>query len=222
MNALVINKNEYEFPTDVKVSEWSDYVRMKDNPKALVASALTIPVEDIVLVPDGTLHLMQQLLHGVLFPSYVKYNQTVNGHKLISLKTLKLGQFIDLEIYFANLIDNFEKIVTMLYNTKEASNWLVSEVYGCIKYYVNYKTMLYKQYQNLFEIGYDPDEVIEDTHVQIDVQAHMWLDIVMTLCDGKFLDMDAVLDKSVIESFNWLAWNKDKKRKEAELIKQIK
>lgn len=220
MNALVIDKVEYEFPTTIKVGEWYDLARIRENEKALIAKALKIPVEDIVKVPDNTLHLMQQLLMGVLFPHFVQYNREVNDKQLIDLNTLKLGTFIDLEVYFTDIIKNFEVIVQTLYDADDVSDWVLHDVYGCIKYYNNWRTMFYKQYRNLFDL--DSVDVLadEDTPVKNGNNARMWLDIVMTLCDGKFLDMDAVLDKSVIEAFNWLAWNKDKKLKEQEAIKQ--
>ena len=42
----------------------------------------------------------------------------------------------------------------------------------------------------------------------------------MILAEGKFLHIDEVTSKPLIQAFNWLAWNKERIEKEKEEIKK--
>jgi hypothetical protein len=44
----------------------------------------------------------------------------------------------------------------------------------------------------------------------------------MILADGKFLNIEAVTDRPLVEALNYLAWNKTKIEREAELLRQTK
>ena len=220
MNALVIGDNEYEFPLNIKVKDWVKLHKATSNEKLFVAMGMNIPVDEVELLGEGTLSLMSQLLKGVLYPNNIKINKQVGEYNLMSLDKLTFGTFIDLEVMFEDAYSNFADIVNALYEG-DVSEFDSSEVIGAIKYYTNWRVMLYSNYKNLFEIGHVDNEEVEVERSKTNVtRGHMWFDMVMTLGDGKFLNIDGVIERPVMECFNWLAWNKDRIRKETEAIRQ--
>jgi len=220
MNALVIDNIEYEFPTDFKVKEWLPLTKVRNNPNMLIKLALNVPQDKIELMPEGTKSLMHQLLLSVMYPTYVKLNHVVNDCELSDLSKITLGEFIDLEVMIENLETNLPNILNLLYDTTKSEEMNISEVYGSIQYYLNWRKSLFTNYKNLFDTPNDDEEVVEYKPNKPHYTARVWLDIVMTLADGKFLNMDAVTDKPLIQSLNWLAWNKDKRIQEAEQLRK--
>jgi hypothetical protein len=220
MNALVIDKVEYEFPTDFKVRDWLPLTKVDNNAELLIELALKVPRDMVNKMPSGTKNLMHQMIRGVLYPQFVKLNKEVDGCKLIALNEVKLGQFIDLEVMLENIEQNLPQIVNILYNTDRGADMMVSEVYASLQYYINYRKSLYTNYKNLFNAPSANEEVVDYKQDKTANTAHIWFDIVMTLADGRFLDMESVLDRPVVESFNWLSWNKDKRIKENEQLRK--
>lgn len=216
MSALVIDNTEYKFPNDFTIKEWMVLIKFINNEELLISEALKIPADDMKKMPDGTKSLMSQLIKGVMFPTFVQLNK----ENLINLNEITLGKFIDIDVAFQDVNKNIDKIINLLYNTDDASKMKISKTYAALRYYANWKKALFINYKNLFDAPVEEDEDVEYTQSKPQNIAQVWMDIVMTLADGKFLNIDAVTEKPLIQAFNWLAWNKDNKRREAELLRQ--
>jgi hypothetical protein len=96
---------------------------------------------------------------------------------------------------------------------------MISGVWTGIQNFISYRNSLYKNYTNLFggeEDGYAESEIKQTT---TDIKK-VWYDIILTLAEGKFLEIDKVTDKPLVSAFNWLAWNKDRMEKQKEEIKK--
>ena len=219
MNALVIGDKEYQLPENLSIKQWMEIQKQPFNTDWQISVAMGVPMDEVAIIPDKTKELLNSLITVILHPAFVKLNKT----NLINVNDLKLGQFIDLEVYIGEGYNkHLDSIIKVLYQTDNVNNLTINEVWGGIEYYMKWRILLYKQYKNLFNADIediDVDEIQQDKAVKT---AHIWMDIVMVLADGKFLNMDAVLEKPVIQALNWLAWNKDNKRKEAEALKQLR
>lgn len=223
MPQLVIDSTEYNVPTEFPLKKWSElnqYAFISPNYPKIISATLGFPIETANRIPAKTQELVAVVIHTLLNTQEYKINRVVNGGELLDFNKLTLGQFIDLEVYITRgSTKHIKQICEVLYNTSIDDNILVSEVLGACTSYFNWRTLLYKQYKNLFDIGDENEEETEDTpNVKVDT-AYAWLDVVMVLAEGKFLNVDEVLSRPVIAAFNWLAWNKTQKEKEAEKLR---
>ena len=220
MNALVINNTEYKAPDKLTVKQWMEMSKwdttIPTHFKHVLGIAMSVPEEYVELIPDELAGVGMTLISGLLNPLGKPYKRELNESELIDFKSMPLSKFIDLEVYIDQGFDKaLDRMVNTLYDTDDSSDWDVSDVFGAVFAFLSYRSTIYKSYKHLFT----SDEVSEEkTKPQI---AKVWYDIVMVLADGKFLEIDKVLERTVIECFNWLAWNKDKQRREHNAIKNI-
>jgi len=219
MNALVIGDKEYQLPINLTLDHWIELNKWQLSADKLISTAMDIPLEEVNIIPEETKQLAVALIIAIMNPDWTPVKTKIKDNDLIDFNTVSLGKFIDLDIYLANYTKDIKEIVKILYNIEDTDGILLNDVFSAIKYFIQWRILLYKQYKNLFNESDDEDEVVENNQNKIN-PAHSWMDITMVLAEGRFLDMDAVLEKPVIQAFNWLAWNKDNKRKEAEAQKQ--
>jgi hypothetical protein len=160
------------------------------------------------------------LLNSNLQPEWRGLTKKIDNGELIDFNTITLGDFIDLEVYIENYKKHFPNIVGKLYQVDNPEECLISQTQPAVEYYLKWRMLLYKQYSNLFGMSHVNDEADDIQQNKRENPARIWFDIVMVLADDKFLNMDEVLNKPLIQSLNWLAWNKDKKLKEAEQLRK--
>ena len=114
-------------------------------------------------------------------PSNIFKNQ-INNLTYIGLNDLKLGEFIDLEYYFANdYVKHLTYISSVLYRKTKLSEWEelifedysfniekrkeqfndlpITSVYGIIAEYIKFRENFLKVYENLFNPIFDEDEL---------------------------------------------------------------
>jgi hypothetical protein len=114
-------------------------------------------------------------------PSNIFKNE-INNLTYIGLNDLKLGEFIDLEYYFANdYVKHLTYISSVLYRKTKLSEWEeliyedysfniekrkeqfndlpITSVYGIIAEYIKYRENFLKVYENLFNPIFDEDEL---------------------------------------------------------------
>ena len=210
--SLVIGDKEYTLPSDIPIDKWVE-LNKNSNPFIWLNTIFDIPIDEIKIIPIKTRELAIQLIRAIMNPTWVPVRDTLVDTELINFEDIKLGEFIDLEVYIDDYYTNYPDIVKILYQTENNVGSLgISQVHSAVTKFFTWRLLLYKQYKNLFDLDIEDDEIVEvkqDKHVK---PAHIWYDVVMTLADDKFLNMDAVLDKPLIQSLNWLAWNKDKQR----------
>ena len=216
MNKLVIGDKEYELPVNLTLDKWIELNKWQLSADRLISVAMGIPLDEVDIIPEETKQLAVALIIAIMNPDWTPVKTEVKGGTLVDFNTISLGKFIDLDIYLATYTKDIKEIVKVLYGIEDTDDLLLSDVFSAIKSFIQWRILLYKQYSNLFNDSGDNEEVVEDNHIKIN-PAHSWMDITMTLADGNFLAMDEVLNKPVIQAFNWLAWNKDRIKKENEL-----
>ncbi len=116
-------------------------------------------------------------------PSNIFKNE-INNLTYIGLDNLKLGEFIDLEYYFANdYVKHLTYISSVLYRKSKLSEWEevvyedysfniekrkeqfndlpITSIYGIIAEYIKFRENFLKVYENLFNPIFDEDELDE-------------------------------------------------------------
>ena len=150
------------------------------------------------------------------------------------VKNLTLGEFIDLEYYFAlDYIDNLEVICSILYRKTGLDDWSeltfepyrydpktrvglfselpITSVYGVVRDYMEFRDSFIKSYENLFQ----PD--IEDTDEELSIEDKKeeekekrlekwsWEMVIYELAGEDITKVDQVTDLPLILAFNFLS-----------------
>lgn len=218
--SLNIGDNEYELPADILIDTWVDLNRNQVNHYLWLNSVYGIPFDEIKIIPENTRTMCLALISAMLSPDWKPMTKEIKGCKLMLFDDMTLGQFIDLEVYLDDYYANYSSIVQILYGLEDTLDVHIGEVHSAVKYFLTWRLMLYKQYKNLFDINIENDDIVVEQQDKRVKPAHIWYDVVMVLADNKFLNMDDVTSKPLIQSLNWLAWNKDKQRQIAEAARK--
>jgi hypothetical protein len=125
-------------------------------------------------------------------PSNIFKNE-INNLTYIGLNDLKLGEFIDLEYYFANdYVKHLTYISSVLYRKTKLSEWEeliyedysfniekrkeqfndlpITSVYGIIAEYIKFRENFLKVYENLFNPIFDDEELDESELDEEDIK----------------------------------------------------
>lgn len=224
MYTLVIKEHEYKLPEDLTIDQWIEITKydigVSFNHKKIVSLSFNIPYEEVDMIPDKTIELLISFIYVMLYPEHQPLNKEYMGGQYINMQGITLGKFIDMEIYLSEgLNKSIKDIVKTLWGVEPTEEFMISGVWTGIQNFISYRNSLYKNYTNLFggeEDGYAESEIKQTT---TDIKK-IWYDIILTLAEGKFLEIDKVTDKPLVSAFNWLAWNKDKMEKQKEEIKK--
>ena len=226
---LVIREQEYKVPKEIKLKKWMEVTRhdikLELNHPRIIHMLMDIPYDDIKDIPKGTKIMLMSFIANLLYPVVSIPNKKIRGKELINFDNLTLGQFIDLEMCIANkLHTSVIDFVTILYGSNTPDKkWTIQEVWGSITFYLKYRENIFNSYKNLFGIdnNIEPEELELTEKVKQDV-SKTWYDIILTLADGKFLNIDQVTERPLIEALNWLAWNKEKMEEKINNLKKQK
>ena len=213
MNALVINDNEYQVPTDVSISKWMEAAKVAGNPDSYISVLIDCPVEEVGLVPEETKALVMAFLIQTMFPSGA-FARGIG----VEFDSLSFGEFVDMEVYLDRGIDNHMDDAAAIIVKDFNPDMTMSQVWPVYKTYLNWRKALYYNYRNLF--GSVDDDLSEEQQTNPSADAAtMWFEIVMAVAQGDITRMDEITDMPTIRVLNWLAWNK---QKQMELIKAQK
>lgn len=154
----------------------------------------------------------------------VGMQNSVMHYNLVSLKRLSLGEFIDLEHYFANdYIKNLTNICAIRYrNADEKYNYdptdranefnelPITDVYGIIPEYLKFREEFIKAYENLFmpdieeTDDLDPEDKKEEEEEKR-VQKWSWERVIYDLCNGDITKTEQVTELPLVMVFNFLS-----------------
>ena len=165
--------------------------------------------------------------------------------EIIDINKLTFGEFIDLDYYFAeNYYEHLTKIAAILYKKTKRDEWdnlvyepygkysietraelfeeaYITDIFGIISYYLDFKKELAKIYEQLFEPNFedieeDPDLQYEDEEKDLIRQEEMnkkwsWESVLYKLSDGDVSKYDIITEMPVIFIFNQMSFIRDMK-----------
>lgn len=218
MYELYIEGERYTRNEDWSVKEWQALKRYDPENKGqwaqIIATAFSAPLHQAAKIP-----LESQEVGVGLIALSLELDPKPSKLELINLKEMTMGQWADLEVLVSRgLYKNLHLIVNILFNISNGQDQNIKEIWDGVTKYLDWRIAMLRNYKGLF--GFDPDEVeVEEGETKQSTE-HIWYDMIMVLADGKFLNIDRVTERPVIEAFNWLAWKKDQDAKaELELQK---
>ena len=172
---------------------------------------------------------------------YKRFKVDVNYkpyYHYIGLDNLKLGEFIDLNHFFAdNFVKNLPTICAILYRQTKLNEWNetiiepyeydprnrsglfmevgITQVYGIIGSFLEYKSNFENTYANLFKPDLsdeDTSELSEEDLKEIEeeerLDAFSWERVILVLCQDLNVTPDEALNMSITFVFNMLSLKK--------------
>ena len=217
MSAIVINNIEHELPADFTLAQWKQLTPHTTNKKKLIAEAFGVDEKLLQDMDDDAATLGASIVYRTLYPEHIK----ANTDGLLKFKDMTLGQFIDLEFHMiTGAKKTILEIANVLYDEEITDDTPISKIWGAFQSYANYRKLLYSQYEVLFAQDGDIDEVIEDKPVNPLDNARSWYNTVMYVANDDLLAANKVVERPVVEVFNFLAYKKNKIQEEMQRARE--
>ena len=192
----------------------------------------TDPEELEDLDPEELIDLARKVSFIQREPSN-KPKELVKGLKLKPLDRLTLGEFIDLEHYAMQFVQNFDILLSILYKRWKTDEWgnlifepysysimsrkllfhdvSINEVYGAVKNYIDYSNDFKKRYENLFNPVIEEEETeLDEDDLKAEAEEKVfskwsWEKLLYDLSNQDLTKIDAVTDLNLIFVFNMLS-----------------
>ncbi len=200
--------------------------------EALSILSDTDPEELEDLDPEELINLASKVSFIKREPSN-KPQELVKGLKLKSLDRLTLGEFIDLEHYAMQFVQNFDILLSILYKRWKTDEWgtlvfepysyslmsrkdifqkvSINEVYGAVKNYIDYSNDFKKRYENLFNPVIEEEETeLDEDDLKAEAEEKVftkwsWEKLLYDLSNQDLTKIDAVTDLNLVFVFNMLS-----------------
>jgi hypothetical protein len=230
---------------EVNVSQWLELNTIDDEEynsvflqtiEALSILSDTDPEELEDLDPEELIKLASKVSFVKREPSN-KPKELVKGLKLKPLDRLTLGEFIDLEHYAMQFVQNFDILLSILYKRWKTDEWgnlifepytysimsrkdtfqdvSINEVYGAVKNYIDYSNDFKKRYENLFNPVIEEDDTeLDEEDLKAEAEEKVftkwsWEKLLYDLANQDLTKIDAVTDLNLIFVFNMLSMVED-------------
>ena len=193
----------------------------------------TDPEELEDLDPEELLDLASKVSFIKREPSN-KPKELVKGFRLKPLDALSLGEFIDLEYYAVQLVQNFDILLGILYKRWKTDEWgnvvfepysyplmsrkeifndvSINEVFGAVNQYVTYSKDFKSRYENLFNPVIEEDETTELDEEDLKAEQEekvftkwSWEKLLYDISNQDLTKVDAVTDLPLVFVFNMLS-----------------
>jgi hypothetical protein len=182
----------------------------------LCATLLNAPVKLVKQIGYEDLQWIKLILVQPLATSeHALIKGQIHGFKLIDFDKTTIGQFADLDVLTAEGIQsNIALITSILYSApiEEVYGWNIMWILPSLQQWKTYREQIYMGYKNLFgidEVDPDSEEPVDETPVKVD-NRQAWYELLMTLCNDRYLDLERVTERPLIEALNYLAYMKSK------------
>lgn len=163
-----------------------------------------------------------------------KPKQAVKGFMLKPLDALTLGEFIDLEYYISQSVQNFTLLLSILYKQYKRDEWgnlvfepyvyklderlhewgnvSINEVFGAVNNYIAYSNDFKQRYENLFNPVIEEDDEVELDQEDLKAEAEekvftkwSWEKLLYDIANEDLTKIDAVTDLPLVFVFNMLS-----------------
>ena len=227
---------------EISVSQWVEFNSIDQEEhnsvflytlEAISILSDTDPEELEDLSPEELIDLASQVSFIKREPSN-KPNELVKGFRLKPMDALTLGEFIDLEHYISQSVQNFTLLLSILYKRWKTNEWeslifepysysimsrkdtfrdvSINEVYGAVKNYIDYSNDFKQRYENLFNPVIEEDEGVEldaeDMKAEQEEKVFTkwsWEKLLYDLSNQDLTKIDKVTDLPLVFVFNMLS-----------------
>lgn len=241
--SLVIPKSWSEIYLDQFVSIRTLETRSIYSNSLEILAILTDTTSNDEIWDDMDLDDMNDLINDILWlknePS-TNFKRHIDDLEIVDINKITFGEFLDLEYYFTDYYNNLSKICAVMYRKYKYDEWgikryepypeydinerammfedkFITDIYGVIKYYLDFKEMINRTY-DLFEPAIDDEDLEELDEEDLEAEKQekvyrnwVWENILHKLSNGDITKYDDILKKPIIFIFNQLSFQKDMK-----------
>jgi hypothetical protein len=218
---LHLGEKVYDVPHRLTLNQFSQLskwdITLEQNWRKVMSIVMRVPYEDTLIIPDKTIELAIAFLIDKIYPE----DAPLNKEGFIDISNVKVGTFIDMEVYISKGVQaNIKDIVKTLYNIEPTGDELLYDYYGGIKYYLNWRINIFNSYRKLFGLDDEFSKNEQELQEKID-PAYNWYAFIITLADEDFMKLDLVTEKPIIQALNFLAYKKDKAEEERKKLNEL-
>lgn len=227
---------------EVRVEQWVELNSIDHNEfnsmflytlEAISILSDTDPEELEELSPEQLIEIASEFSFIKREPSNTP-KQAVKGFMLKPLDALTLGEFIDLEHYISQSVQNFDILLSILYKRWKRDEWgnlifepytykldertevfnelSINEVFGAVNNYIAYSNDFKQRYENLFNPVIEQDEEVELDAEDLKAEQEekvftkwSWEKLLYDIANEDLTKIDAVTDLPLVFVFNMLS-----------------
>jgi len=204
MTKLKLNGRSYGLPKRYTVDEWLQLARLDPSNAYDCTKIVSIGFR----IPYWKLHDCDAD-SMILGAGLVLHNAGTHREcKIKNLSSIKLGEFIDLDIL---LVGGVEKnLLDILKILSEFPVTYADEALYLVETYSHWRTSVYRQYAGLFDLNKESEADEEEEAWNPNEVARGWYKLLVDLADDDILKLDSVADQSVYKAFTFLSLRKKK------------
>lgn len=198
---VTIGQNVYTIPEHITVAQFALVQAFGGDVKGTIQACLGATRMDVNEMDEDELAI-----------TYALCERSMMGLELVepvetNFETWSFARWIDADALAQDAMLNIQPLTSLLLDT-ETGHMPLKDVWSYFQQYMQWRSNVYKDYKNLFGTDKQPDEEAQQQDI-----VRLWWDAVMVLSDGKFKDIDNVIEKPVRQAMNYLAWKKEQNEK---------
>lgn len=227
--------------TQVKVDQFIELHNLEESSGSLflyqleqLAILTDQDADEIDITTDELVQYLSELRWSRSEPKGLKHE--ING-KVFKGMDLTLGEFIDLEHYFADdYVSNLPLIASILYRRYRVNEWNdrvlepytynpkdreaeflelpITDIYGLIPEYLKFRDNVMKSYENLFSPELPEDGEMDEEDIQEEKKESKWSWelLLFSLANEDITKVDRITDLPLIFVFNFLSMRQETNR----------
>ena len=198
-----INSTKWVIPERLTIDEWQTLQQWEFENQAhwpwIINAISNIPVTEF----NGADPDSMQLFIGFLISAM---NLRTLKHQP-KLDAMKFGQFVDLDCYVSLGI---EKHITDIMKVLEIDTPWANEALASVEQYIKWRSSIYKQYAQLFNLDGSDNEFVDDTDFDPKEVSRGWYKVIVELAGEDILKMDQITEEPLHKVLTFLQIKKEK------------
>jgi len=210
-----INDIKWELPERLTIEEWRQLQQWEfENPAHwpwIINTISSIPAEEFNNADPDSMQLFMGFIVSAMNLRTLKHQP--------KLEDIKFGQFVDLDCFVSLGI---EKHIQDMLNILEVDTPWANEALASIEQYIKWRTTIYKQYAQLFDINENDSVLVDDQDFDPKEVPRSWYKVIVELAGKDILKMDQVTEEPLHKVLTFLQIKKEEAVAAAHLARKQK
>ena len=210
-----INDIKWELPERLTIEEWRQLQQWEfENPAHwpwIINTISSIPAEEFNNADPDSMQLFMGFIVSAMNLRTLKHQP--------KLEDMKFGQFVDLDC-FVSL--GMEKHIQDMLDILEVDTPWANEALASIEQYIKWRTTIYKQYAQLFDINENDSVLVDEQDFDPKEVPRSWYKVIVELAGKDILKMDQVTEEPLHKVLTFLQIKKEEAVAAAHLARKQK
>tara|TARA_R110000796_G_scaffold78417_2_gene174860 strand:+ start:260 stop:916 length:657 start_codon:yes stop_codon:yes gene_type:complete len=210
-----INDIKWELPERLTIEEWRQLQQWEfENPAHwpwIINTISSIPAEEFNNADPKSMQLFMGFIVSAMNLRTLKHQP--------KLEAMKFGQFVDLDC-FVSL--GMEKHIQDMLDILEVDTPWANEALASIEQYIKWRTTIYKQYAQLFDINENDSVLVDEQDFDPKEVPRSWYKVIVELAGKDILKMDQVTEEPLHKVLTFLQIKKEEAVAAAHLARKQK